>query len=120
MQSPSLLSTLPPSVRGPLTLARLRAGAAQADNPEWAACATDARRFIDSHVIIDEPHGEEVATVPFRLWPQQAGALAQMLTARLIVFLKARQIGMTWLCLAYFLWLCLFHDGRVCLDRKST
>src|SRR3990167_6890416 len=43
-----------------------------------------------------------------------------MLTARLFVFLKARQIGMTWLCLASFLWLCLFHDGRVCLLFSKT
>lgn len=87
---------------------------------EWDACARSAYHFIDEYVIIDEPQGAELATVPFKLWPAQADALVRFLVERLIIVLKARQIGLTWLVLAYFLWLCLFKPGRVCLLFSKT
>ena len=53
--------------------------------------------------------------MPFRLWPAQIGVMWQLMTERLIIILKARQLGITWVCCAYALWLCLFQAGRVVL-----
>lgn len=49
------------------------------------------------------------------LWPAQVAVLWQMMTERLIIILKARQLGISWLCCAYALWLCLFQPGRLVL-----
>ncbi len=53
--------------------------------------------------------------MPFHLWPAQAGVLWKFLTCRLLVILKARQLGISWLCCSYALWLCLFQSGKVVL-----
>lgn len=80
----------------------------------------DAARFINENIRIDEPHGDALSIIPFRLWPAQTDALARLLAERLIVFLKARQVGITWLTLAYALWLCLARPGRVVLLFSKT
>jgi hypothetical protein len=71
--------------------------------------------FVNEYVQIDEPQGEELAVVPFKLWPAQAGALLKLAAERLLIILKARQLGITWLCCAYALWLCMFKPGKVVL-----
>ncbi len=82
---------------------------------EWMQCEQDAAYFIDTHVIIDEPQGDTVAAMPFHLWDAQIGVLAQLVTEKLVIILKARQLGISWLCCAYALWLCLMKPGRVVL-----
>jgi len=47
--------------------------------------------------------------VPFDLWSAQRWALMQIMTNRLVVVLKARQLGFTWLVLGFILWRMLFH-----------
>jgi hypothetical protein len=42
---------------------------------------------------------------PFSLWPVQGSVLARMKAERKLVVLKARQLGISWLSLAYALWL---------------
>lgn len=83
--------------------------------PQWLECASDASYFIDSYVIIDEPQGDGISTLPFHLWPAQIGVLTSLVTDKLLIILKARQLGISWLCCAYVLWLCLFKPGRVAL-----
>lgn len=39
------------------------------------------------------------------LWPAQIRILDILLTTLFVVVLKARQLGLTWLALAYLLWL---------------
>lgn len=51
----------------------------------------------------------------FRLWPAQVALLWTLLTNRLVLVLKARQLGISWICCWYALWLCLFHPGKVVL-----
>ncbi len=85
------------------------------NSPEWSACASDAAYFTDEYVQIDEPQGGDLTVVPFKLWPEQAVALLRMATERLLIILKARQLGITWLCCAYALWLCIFKPGQVVL-----
>lgn len=53
--------------------------------------------------------------MPFRLWPSQCQVLWDIFTHRLLILLKARQLGISWLCCSYALWLCLFHAGKVVL-----
>jgi hypothetical protein len=56
-----------------------------------------------------------VTIVPFKLWPAQAEALLRLASERLLIILKARQLGITWLCCAYALWMCMFKPGQVVL-----
>jgi hypothetical protein len=47
--------------------------------------------------------------VRFDLWPDQKVAAEAMQANKLLIILKARQLGQTWLCVAFALWLMLFH-----------
>jgi len=73
--------------------------------------------FIDQHVIIDDAqdHGDGGGTMPFRLWPAQRALLADVEHERLLLILKARQLGISWLVCAAALWRCLYQPGRVVL-----
>lgn len=53
--------------------------------------------------------------MPFALWPAQIELLNEMTREQLLLILKARQLGISWLVCAYALWLCLFHSGRLVL-----
>lgn len=96
---------------------RQKAKAAKTDahDPEWLSCASDPSYFIDTHIVIDEPQGDTVAALPFHLWPEQVNVLTQLGVEKLVIILKARQLGISWLCCAYALWLCLMKPGRVVL-----
>ncbi|GIV82075.1 MAG: hypothetical protein KatS3mg051_1429 [Anaerolineae bacterium] len=80
---------------------------------EWLACSESPLYFTHRYLhLYDAQVGE---WIPFRLWPAQARVLKTFHTARLVIVLKARQIGMTWLALAYALWLMLFHPAATVL-----
>ena len=49
----------------------------------------------------------------FRLWPAQLRILPDIFSALLLIVLKARQLGLTWLCAAYCLWMVLFQPMRL-------
>jgi hypothetical protein len=49
--------------------------------------------------------------IHFTLWDAQIEAAEALVYNRLNVILKARQLGLTWLVLAYILWLMLFHPA---------
>jgi hypothetical protein len=55
------------------------------------------------------------AWVPFKLWPAQRETLAELHEHKRLVALKARQLGFTWLFLAYALWLLLFQPAATVL-----
>jgi hypothetical protein len=55
------------------------------------------------------------AWVPFHLWPEQRRTLQTIHDNRLVVILKARQLGLTWLVLGFALWLLLFHPAATVL-----
>lgn len=82
---------------------------------EWLASGADPAYFVDNFAIIDEPQGESISTLPFRLWYEQVQLLWDLLEVKRIIILKARQLGITWLCCAYALWLCIFHKGKTVL-----
>ena len=53
--------------------------------------------------------------VPFRLWPAQIATLQSIAAHRLVIILKARQLGLTWLVLGFASWLMLFHPAATVL-----
>lgn len=96
-----------------------RASSSFSSSPTTAApgYASDCAGFIHDLIIIDDaqPGDGELATMPFHLWPAQEELLGAILGELLLLILKARQLGISWLVLAYALWLCLYHPGRLAL-----
>jgi hypothetical protein len=74
---------------------------------EWLKCYTDVRYFAMRYGWLY--NATEQAWLPFRLWPAQATTLGRMVEERMLVVLKARQLGISWLCLAYALWLLIYQ-----------
>lgn len=71
--------------------------------------------FINTYCVIDDAqgHGEGGGTMPFTLWPAQEVVARDLTANRLVLILKARQLGISWICCAYALWICLFQPGKV-------
>ena len=55
------------------------------------------------------------AWLPFHLWPAQRAVAEVLQSRRLVVMLKARQLGMSWLTTAFGLWLMLFRPAATVL-----
>lgn len=53
--------------------------------------------------------------MPFTLWPAQVKLIWRLMVERMVIILKARQLGISWLVCAYVLWLCFFQAGKVAL-----
>ena len=69
------------------------------------------------HVRILHPARGEIA---FLAWGWQMALLALFVAERLLVILKARQLGVSWLAAIYALWVAAFHPGkRVLLISKG-
>lgn len=65
---------------------------------------------------IKTPQEEGAASVPFDLWPAQREiVLPAMERESLLVILKARQLGISWMACGYVLWLCTQHPGKTAL-----
>ena len=84
---------------------------------EYAKCAADAAYACDSYGLIDDSqgHGDGAGTMPFRLWPAQVRVMWALQVQRLVLILKARQLGISWICCWYALWLCFWQPGKVVL-----
>lgn len=64
---------------------------------------------------IEVPVGDGTAAAPFVLWPSQQMVLAHMQGDHLLVFLKARQLGISWLACGYVLSEVTTKPGRTWL-----
>lgn len=74
---------------------------------EYLKCKVSPEYFIDRYCqIYDATKG---TWLPFAMWPAQRSTLKTLHEKRLVVVLKARQLGLTWLALAFCLWLMLFN-----------
>ncbi|HJY88001.1 MAG TPA: hypothetical protein VKE24_14295, partial [Candidatus Acidoferrales bacterium] len=69
--------------------------------------------FLDTYGHIYDATSRE--WVPFRLWRSQLQTLQSVAEHRLVIILKARQLGLTWLVLGYALWLMLFRPAATVL-----
>jgi hypothetical protein len=74
------------------------------------------RDFIEACQIEDKLSG---ALVPFKLWPAQVELLPRLAEKRLFA-LKARQLGITWLDLAHWLYAATFWGSRLILVARQT
>jgi hypothetical protein len=82
---------------------------------EWLKCAESPAYFVMQYLYVYSPHGTGQGDgpgtpewVPFHLWPAQVQALCRMHRCTRLVILKARQLGLSWLALAYALWKLVF------------
>lgn len=80
---------------------------------EWLKCEQSLGYFVLFYVWIYNATLQD--WVKFDLWPAQVTTLARMVDERMLVMLKARQLGISWLCLAYALWLLLFQSPSTVL-----
>ncbi len=74
---------------------------------ELMLCAGDPQYFVEVYCQIYDPQAQD--WIRFELWQAQLDALNVLHDNQLTIALKARQLGMTWLALAYGLWLMLFR-----------
>lgn len=79
-------------------------------------CTNSAEYFINNYCyIFDTSLGGQIAGmkggrwIPFKLWNEQIEVLNLIIDNQKVVVLKARQNGLTWLCLAYALWQSIFE-----------
>lgn len=80
----------------------------------WKRCGASCRFFISRFVRIENKDAVTTGgdiVIPFTMWPAQIEALRVFLTERLVIALKARQLGLSWLALAYAVWRMLFFPG---------
>lgn len=76
---------------------------------EWLACTLSPYYFVHNYCNI---YDATLATwVPFHLWKKQVEVLKDLEEHRLVIILKARQLGQTWLVLCFALWLMLFKPA---------
>ncbi len=93
-------------------------------NPKQAIEREKSRRtcsyYIQNYIQIEDRDAPGLA-VPFTMWPKQQEALDSFLQYRLTICLKARQLGLTWLALAYANWRIVFSPGYsvVALSKKE-
>jgi len=74
---------------------------------ELVICGLDCQYFISTYVHILDSQTER--WIPFELWSAQVDALDTVIDHQFTLALKSRQVGLTWLMLAYGLWRMLFR-----------
>jgi hypothetical protein len=105
-QTLSYLRSLPPAALMQLAekrisqLAQAKATATPPTLHEWIAGVT-----------IEDPQ-RTPSILPFDLWPAQRDALDELEHHKRVIFLKARQLGVTWLVLARALHRCLYRSNQ--------
>ena len=88
--------------------------------PTLGKCYASPTYFVNHFCqIYDAASGE---WEPFHLWPEQRMTLKMIHDHPLCVILKARQLGMSWLVLAYALWQMIFRPAATVLifSRRDT
>lgn len=86
---------------------------------ELAYIAADLPYYMRTYAHIEDKDAPEVI-VPFELWEAQLEALESIHENRLNIILKARQLGVTWLVLAYASWCLLCNPGWLVIALSRT
>ena len=71
-------------------------------------CFADPTVMLERHVSIEDTQGQ---IIPLRLWDFQRQAIRALHEDRLVIVLKARRLGLSWIYLAYALWLAITSQG---------
>jgi hypothetical protein len=100
-------------IRRPPQITESRRAQLQVSRQEWLRCALHPAYFVEHFVYIEDVRQQQ--WVKFGLWAAQREALQVMQNAQKLVVLKARQLGLSWLSLAYALWLMLFRGPSAIL-----
>ena len=82
---------------------------------EFLKCGLRPHYFIHTYCQVYDPTPAVRAWLPFHLWPGQRQAYNSMIENDQVIILKARQLGLTWLVVAYALWKMLFEPGSIIL-----
>ncbi len=67
--------------------------------------------FIQQFCYIIDKNSKEA--IKFKLWPAQIKIIPDIISAMLLIILKARQLGLTWICAAYVLWYTITKRNRL-------
>lgn len=67
--------------------------------------------FVDNYCTIQDRKTE--APIPFKLWESQRQVAPLLVDEKLLICLKARQLGITWLVVCYVLWCAIFHFNEL-------
>lgn len=70
-------------------------------------CKNSFEYFLSKYVQIYDSVTK--SWIPFELWESQIPVAEDFQIHKKVIVLKARQLGLTWLCLGYALWLAVFH-----------
>lgn len=89
---------------------------------EWERIKASFSYFVDTYGTMWEKEGGE--PIQFKLWPFQKDASDKMQSGLKLIFLKARQMGLSWLSSAYALWKMMtvpnFHVYYISLGRVEV
>ncbi|MBK7380631.1 MAG: hypothetical protein IPJ03_16870 [Ignavibacteriales bacterium] len=77
---------------------------------EREICRRDLAYFINEYVKIEDRDVEGIV-IPFKLWDSQKPILEDFTNERLLQIMKANQLGLTWLIIAYATWRMIFNTG---------
>lgn len=76
---------------------------------EWLRCQMSCEYFTSRWVQIYDATSS--AWLPFHPWPAQVDILNDLQEYRMVIILKARQLGISWVVLAYALWRMIFYPA---------
>ena len=82
-------------------------------------CKNDCNYFVEKYVKIEDKDIPG-SVIGFKLWKEQLQVLKDFIAYRLIQVLKARQLGLTWLALAYAIWRMIFVVGYSVIALSKT
>jgi hypothetical protein len=89
---------------------------------EWRKIKKSFAYFIDTYGRMWVKEGGD--PIAFKLWPFQRDAAEILQSQKKVIVLKARQMGMSWLCSAYCLWRCItrsnFHAYYTSIGLKEV
>lgn len=91
----------------------------QIQREEFEYCSKNLVYFASNYCYFEDKDDPEVV-VHFRPWPEQIEALESIRDNKMNLFLKARQIGITWVALIYSAWDLLFHPGHTAIALSKT
>lgn len=86
---------------------------------EFEFARDDLLYFVKNYCFFEDKDTSEVI-VPFRPWKAQEEALLSIRDNRLNLFLKARQIGITWVALMYCAHDLIYHPGHTVIALSKS